>query len=277
MEKWQICEAECLKYLQSKYSKAEFMFEAEGGSDSTKSDILFKKFGAVAFYIESKMTQAQCGQFVAFPNLDSKSFTYSRANAYPENMYSQLILEKMGEDFERYKNPGTDGIELLMDKSIFYSWIGEFYREKNVKYFIIEKDVGNNNMNPSNFIIFPIEHFQHYFNVSAKYRRKKSGSTNPTENDFTEITKAAKSEGFTISEFYSKDGKHLLVRMDAAPGTYKIIGEKHTFQFKNISVSGKEFVVTRLSNTNNPNVIFSIGLTQEQQKRDLDKFELEFN
>ena len=98
----------------------------------------------------------------------------------------------MAEDFDRYKNPGTDGIELLMDNDLFYSWIGEFYKAKNVKYFIIEKDVGNNNMSSSNFVIFPIEHFQHYFNVSAKYRRKKSGSTNPTENDYAEITKAAK-------------------------------------------------------------------------------------
>lgn len=275
MEKWQICEAECLAYLQSKYSKDGYNFEAEGGSDSTKSDILFRKYGAVAFYIESKMSQAQCGQFVAFPNTESRTFDYSRANAYPENIHSELILEKMAEDFDRYKNPGTDGIDLLMDNSLFYSWIGEFYKEKNVKYFIIEKDVGNNNMNADNFVIFPIEHFQHYFNVSAKYRRKKSGSTNPTENDYPEITKAAKSEGFSITDFYSNDGKHLLIKMNAAPGTYKIIGENHTFQFKN--TSGNEFIVTRLSNTNNPNVIFSIGLIQEQQQRDLDKFEREFN
>ena len=132
MEKWQICEAECLAYLQSKYSKNENNFEAEGGSDSTKSDILFRKYGAIAFYIESKMSQAQCGQFVAFPNLESKSFDYSRANAYPENIYSESILEKMAEDFDRYKNPGTDGIELLMDNDLFYSWIGEFYKAKNV-------------------------------------------------------------------------------------------------------------------------------------------------
>ena len=274
MEKWQICEAECLAYLQSKYSKNGNNFEAEGGSDSTKSDILFRKYGAVAFYIESKMSQAQCGQFVAFPNLESKSFDYSRANAYPENIYSESILEKMAEDFDRYKNPGTDGIELLMDNDLFYSWIGEFYKAKNVKYFIIEKDVGNNNMSSSNFVIFPIEHFQHYFNVSAKYRRKKSGSTNPTENDYAEITKAAKSEGVSITDFYSNDGRHLLVKMNAVSRTYKIIGEKHTFQFKN--TSGNEFIVTRLSNTNNPNVIFSIGLIQEQQQRDLDKFEREF-
>lgn len=274
MKKWQICETECLAYLQSKYSIEGYDFEAEGGSNSTKSDILFKKFGAVVFYIETKMSKAQCGQFVAFPNPKLKSFDYSEANAYPENIYSELILEKMSEDFDRYKNPGSDGIELLMDNSIFYSWIGEFYKEKKVKYFIIEKDVGNNNMNPTNFVIFPIEHFQHYVNVSAKYRRKRSGSTNPTEHDYDEITKVAKDRGFSITEFYSNDGKHLLVRMNATPRTYKIIGEKYTFQFKN--TKDNEFIVTRLSNTNNPNIIFSIGLIQDQQQRDLDKFEREF-
>ena len=64
-------------------------------------------------YIESKMKQAQCGQFVAFPNTDSNSFDYSKANAYPENIQSEAILDKMTEDFDRYKNPGTDGTELL--------------------------------------------------------------------------------------------------------------------------------------------------------------------
>ena len=60
-----------------------------------------------------------------------------------------------------------------MDKSYFYSWIFEFYKEKGVKYFITEKEVGNNNMSSDNFIIFPIEHFNRYFDVTAIYRKKK--------------------------------------------------------------------------------------------------------
>lgn len=273
MENWQICEKECLKYLKANFADNKYNFEAEGGSDSTKSDILLTKSGIAIFYIESKMKQAQCGQFVAFPNTDSNSFDYSKANAYPENIQSEAILDKMTEDFDRYKNPGTDGTELLMDKSYFYSWICEFYKAKGVKYFIIEKEVGNDNMKSDNFVIFPIEHFQSYFDVIALYRRKKSGSANPSENDYREIEKAATSEGFSIKKIY-KDGKYVFVKMNAEPMTYKIIGESHTYQFKN----EKEdiFKVTRLSNTSNPNVIFSISLVQDQQERDIEKFRLEF-
>lgn len=273
MENWQICEAECLKYLKQNFSYSKYDFEAEGGSDSTKSDILLTKSGIAICYIESKMKQAQCGQFVAFPNTDSNSFDYSKANAYPENIQSEVILDKMSEDFDRYKNPGTDGIELTMDKSYFYSWICEFYKTKGVKYFITEKDVGNDNMNSENFVIFPIEHFQKYFDVVALYRRKKSGSANPIENDYREIEKAANSEGFSIKKIY-KEGKYVFVKMNATPLTYKIIGESHTYQFKN----EKEdiFKVTRLSNTSNPNVIFSISLIRDQQEKDLEKFKLEF-
>ena len=93
MENWQICEAECLQYLKKNFSDPRYDFEAEGGSDSTKSDILLTKSGIAIFYIESKMKQAQCGQFVAFPNTDTNSFEYSKGNAYSENIQTSFILE----------------------------------------------------------------------------------------------------------------------------------------------------------------------------------------
>ena len=274
MENWQICEAECLQYLKKNFSDPRYDFEAEGGSDSTKSDILLTKSGIAIFYIESKMKQAQCGQFVAFPNTDTNSFEYSKGNAYSENIQTSFILDKMAEDFDKYKNPDTDGIELLMDKRYFYSWICEFYKSKGVKYFIIEKEVGSKNLSQNNFIIFPIEHFHKYFDVTALYRRKKSGSSNPTEHDYTEIKKAAASEGFAIKDIY-KSGKYVFVKMNAEPITYKIIGEMHTYQYK--PETNGIFKVTKLSSTSNPNVIFSISLIQDQQERDLEKFRLEFN
>jgi len=273
MEKWQICEKECLEFLKINYSDKKYNFEAEGGSDSTKSDILLTKSGIAIFYLETKMQNAQCGQFVVFPNDDYKTFDYSKANAYKENHQSQIILEKMAEDYDRYKNPGTDGIELKMDKAFFYDWIMEFYRNKGVKYFIIEKEVGENNLSASNFVIFPLEHFYKYFDVNALYRRKKSGSANPSEKDFFEIEKAMNSEGFKKIDIW-KDEKYVLVKMQAEPMTYKLIGKTHTYQFKH--ENDNVFKVTKLSNTSNPNVIFSIALIKEQEQRDLDKFNAEF-
>ena len=160
------------------------------------------------------------------------------------------------------------------DKSYFYSWICEFYKGKGVKYFIIEKEVGFNNMSENNFVIFPIEHFHKYFDVNALYRRKKSGSSNPTEHDYTEIKETAASEGFVIEKIY-KNEKYVFVKMNAVPITYKIIGKMHTYQYK--PETDGIFKVTKLSNISNPNIIFSISLIQDQQEIDLEKFRLEFN
>ena len=273
MENWQICEAECVKYLKKNFSDKEYDFESQGGSDSTKSDIMLVKCGTAIFYIESKMSKAQCGQFVAFPNADSHSFTYSKSNAYIENIHSETILDKMAEDFDRYKNPSTKGIELVMDKSYFYSWIYEFYRNKGVRYFIVEKEVGTNNLTPKNFVIFPIEHFQRYFDVTALYRCKKSGSANPSKKDYAEIIKAIQSEGFQTTKIY-KTGKYVFAETDAAPLNYKIISETHTYQLK--YQKDNIFKVTRLSNTSNPNVIFAISLIKDQTNSDLTQFKQEF-
>lgn len=91
---------------------------------------------------------------------------------------------------------------------------------------------------------------------------------------YTEIKEAATSEGFAIKDIY-KNEKYVFVKMKAEPITYKIIGKMHTYQYK--PENNGIFKVTKLSNTSNPNVIFSISLIQDQQEMDLEKFRLEFN
>ena len=69
-----------------------------------------------------------------------------------------------------------------------------------LEYFIIEKEVGKNNMNTSNFIIFPIEHFPTYFDVTALYRCKKSGSSNPSEKTVKRDLFKKQNEMFSIKK-----------------------------------------------------------------------------
>lgn len=267
MENWEICEKECFEYLKKKFSSSIFSFEQIGGSNSSKSDILLNKNGIALFYIESKMKKAQCGQFVALADEKDNIFVYSRANKYDENLQSSIILDKMSKDFEKYNNPGTAGKDIQIDKSYFYDWIYHYYKDnKNVKYFILEKSVGNNNLNDDNFVIIPIEHFNQYFNVNATYRIKKSGSQNPCEKDFDNIKKALKSQGFNVINIFKKE-KYTFVEFKAASMNYKIPTENHTYQFK--WVENNLFKVTRLSNTNNANVIFDIELIKEQDSLDL--------
>lgn len=55
---WRTFEEECTAYLNEKYG---IKFEQQGESDSTVSDILYRGKDK-DFYIEAKMSNAQCGQ-----------------------------------------------------------------------------------------------------------------------------------------------------------------------------------------------------------------------
>ena len=273
METWKICEKECYDYITKRFQFRDFDFELDGGSDATKSDILVTKNGIAFFYIETKMKNAQCGQFVVFPDKTEKKFIYSNGNKYPINLQSSLIIDKMTENFEKYKNPGTKGIKLDIEDVYLFDWVYHFYKNnKNVKYFIIEKNVGINNLQDENFVILPIEHFYKYFEISAMYREKKSGSSNPTIKDIDDIKYAIYSEGFELKDIYFEN-KYVFVEINVAKNVYKLIGESNRYQLK---PENNRFKVTKLSKTSNPNVIFEISLIRKQDPKDLEKFKSEF-
>lgn len=205
VENWKICEKECFEYLKKNFSSEKFTFEANGGSDSTKSDILLKKNGILCFFIESKMQEAQCGQFVV--RQEKNRFVNSENNRHQKNLVEDVIIDKMNETFDEYANPGTGGKNLNLDKSYFYEWIYNFYKSKDVKYFIVEKLVGENNLSSDNFVIFPIQHFHKYFVVTGTYRVKKSGSTHPSQTNVLEIETCLNDEKISHSSITFKNNK----------------------------------------------------------------------
>ena len=84
-----------------------------------------------------------------------------------------------------------------------------------IKFFITKSD--------KDYIIFPIENFSCYFEVTAKYRMKKSGSSplsDLSKNDFEEALKKAnisyKFKGLDITTDEELDGR-------------KICGENRTY------------------------------------------------
>lgn len=271
MKNWEICEKECFEYLKSKYSNKNYNFEHNGGFDSTKSDILLKKNGIACFYIESKMKASQCGQFVV-KQLENR-FVNSENNRHQKSLIEDVIIDKMNEDFESYTNPGTAGKNLNIEKDYFYEWICNFYKSKNVKYFIVEKDVGKNKLTSDNFIIFPIQHFQKYFDVFATYRVKKSGSNVPSKNYIEEIENSLENQKITHSKIEFKDGKAYINLLDKIY-KFKTQGIQYDYQFN--PIKDNLFEIRWLSNTKNANVIFSISLIKEQAENDLIEFEAEF-
>lgn len=247
---WTDFELNCTSFLNNNFNKYA-TFIHEGGSNSTKPDILVKTKTGNNFYIETKQGKAQCGQFVLFPNNISKTFEYSPINKTLINPYSLKIIEYMNFNFDKFKNPTSKGESILIENSqhIFSSWIIEFYKQKNVKFFITD-----------NNIIFPIQNLSNYFNITAKYRIKKSGSSDVPKKSVDSILNYLESNKYNISSSKFLN-KKLLISSDNNLNkvTFNIDNIKYMFSQKK---STTEYTIKKLSNTKNANVIFSITLAK---------------
>lgn len=234
---WKEFEVFCVTYLNKTYGNK---FAKKGESDSTTSDILFT--GNNPFYIEAKMPHSQCGQFVLIPNRAEYKFDYSPKNKSEINPYTQEIMQFMSENFSEYANLSTKGKIVPLPESVFVNWIKEYYKSKGVKFFITYN---------ADFIIFPIEHFEHYFNVSCTYRIKKSGSRHLNSKSLPDFKQALDKEGISYTmrglELHSDENIH----------DKRISGDDKDFLIKE---NNGAYHVKILSNTFNANVIFSISL-----------------
>lgn len=244
MKNWEKFELHCVEYLNNKFN-THAIFEHQGASDSTKSDILVKLKSGNSFYIEAKETPAQCGQFVLIPNIETREFEYSELNKNPLNNFSRQIIEYMNKDFDGFREAGTKGKELNINNSqeIFTGWIKQMYTDKNVKLFIT-----NNNS------ILKIEDFQDCFDITATYRIKRSGSGDVGKQKLQVVQNYINSNNYEINEF-RMDNKKLFVRSVNELHNKRFIFQGDEYMF---SKRGDEYEVRKLSNTYNANVIFSI-------------------
>lgn len=70
MTVWEEFEIQCTNYLNKRFGDyAEFIHQ--GGADSTVLDILVNTNSGHSFYIDTKHSPAQCGQFVLLPKLQN--------------------------------------------------------------------------------------------------------------------------------------------------------------------------------------------------------------
>lgn len=244
MSTWEDFEIECTDYLNRTFGKFA-TFKHQGGADSTVADIFVKTNSGTSFYIDAKHSPAQCGQFVLIPNLETNSFEYSSLNANRINCYAEKIMKYMNSDFDSFREAGTTGKDILMldSSSIFSEWIIQAYQEKNVRYFIT-----------NGYTILPIEHFQRYFEVTAKYRIKRSGSGNVGNSRLSSVIDYLDKNDYIISDSRI-DGNKLFVASPQRLHNERFILRGIEYMF---SLRGKEYELRKLSNTYNANVIFSI-------------------
>lgn len=244
MATWEDFEIECTDYLNRTFGNYA-TFKHQGGADSTVADILVQTNSGSSFYIDAKHSPAQCGQFVLLPNLDTNSFEYSSLNVNRINSYAERIMKYMNSDFDSFREAGTSGKDILMSDStnVFSDWIIESYQEKNVRYFIT-----------NDYTILPIERFQQYFDVAAKYRIKRSGSGNVGSSRLSSVTDYIDENDYIISDSRI-DGNKLFITSPQQLHNERFVLRGIEYMF---SLRGDEYELRKLSNTYNANVIFSI-------------------
>ena len=250
MSSWEEFEKNCVKYLNEKFNEYA-AFEHKGGADSTVPDILVKTKNGNCFYIDAKHSPAQCGQFVLLPDINTRQFVYSSSKS-DINIYSRSIMEYMNKDFDSFREAGTKGKNIDMENGsdIFAKWIIQTYKEKNVEFFI-----------SNNYTIIPIDNIADYFDISAKYRIKRSGSDNVRANRIEIVKKYIESFNYSITNIRTA-GDKLFVSSSQISHNQRFILDGYEFMF---SKRGNEFEIRKLSNTYNANVIFSIRCKENIQ------------
>ena len=128
---------------------------------------------------------------------------------------------------------------------IFADWIIQTYKEKGARLFIT-----------NDFTIIDIDDFSEYFNVSAKYRIKRSGSSSVGRSRLSVISSLLKNEFRSISSTRTQ-GDKLFVASSVDLHNTRFIYEGNEYM---ISARDSEYEIRKLSNTYNANVIFSINL-----------------
>lgn len=275
---WEELEDRCYEHLK-RFCTNGCSIESLGKSDSTKADIKITTASKEEFFVEVKAENAQCCQFVLFPDDKAKKFVFSKQNKVPLTDNCKKIIEYMDARYATYCRVGKAGIAVNVDKATLYGLVNDFYSAKNVKFFMTEG---------AGLIIFPAEKFAEYFDIEAVYRRKTSGSAEPNDTgNRSEIIQGLLDEGISgILEYKSSDGKtRCYLHADVQLHKQRMLCPEYTYQFKDNSHAKKVkkqkeyvFEVRRLSNTSNPNVICQLRQKSgAQSQEDLKAFEKQTN
>ncbi len=258
-------ESEALKYLKNTYSNNCIDYKLRNTADSTMSDIEVYLNGSLSFFIEVKDSSAQSGQFVLLADEEKKKFVFSPRNKSTANEITELMVAYMNNDFDRFYSAGTSGASLDIDNTIFSSWIKNYYKAKKVSFVI-------SRLNKS-FVILPLEKIDEYFDISAKYRIKKSGSSSPSQKYIQDIKKAFRKLYPSIQ--YKCENKKLYASIAEKLTVEKLFLDKYYYLLAKKDDGSYE--IRQLSNTNNMNVIFSLKIKKEQAIEDLLLFKTAIN
>ncbi len=244
MSDWLEFEKECTQCLNDQFGHLA-TFRHLGSADSTVPDIHVTTKSNQEFYIDAKLTPAQCGQFVLLPDVATKRFIFSKKNKTQITPQVQSIIDHMNANFESYKEAGTKGkdIDLGDGGETFCQWIMSTYQQKGAEFFIT-----------NGYTILPISDFPKHFEVSATYRVKRSGSRAVSVNAAPQVIRHIENQGYPIQSHRIID-KKLFVYSSESLHNRRFYWNGSEYMF---SKREDRYEIRVLSNTFNANVIFEI-------------------
>lgn len=260
MKEWEVLEIKCGEHLRNIYGNNGLQFKVAGGYNSNTSDIQVIKDKKCCLAIECKSSNAQSGQFVLFVDEANKKFIYSPKNKTPYDDAVKLVLSEMDSKFNDCCVSSAK--DLPISNEVIVNWVKNHYlNTKQSKYGITESN--------NEFIIFPISKMDEYFDFTAQYRVKKSGSSRPSKRNVAEISVLLESlDSNAHIEFVNRD---CFATFNYHQDEFVLSGEKYRYKF---SKESDRYKIRRLSNTCNANFIVTINLKKfNQDLKDLKEFE----
>ncbi len=261
-------ESKCARYLRKQFPNHKFT--VKGGNNKTVSDILVDD----KFYIECKMTEngkkkvgAQSTGFgiKLVENGDKKFFECSETA--DDNDAASKIMSYVNDNFDSFvklTEPHSSKITFDLDERVFADWISDYYKKKDVAFFITALD--------GDYAIFKNspEMLLKYFNITAFARYYSNGSKDlplsQRESLLSSLEKQCK-----ISSTRFNDKQSIVTVKDVIDNPYfDVDGTKIYLSDKNQKPN--EYRVMKISGVGSPRILFSLHTKASQDGKDLEQF-----
>lgn len=250
---WKEYEKHAAKLLNEEFDKTIFKIVSQGEEDSTKPDIVITTIdNKNSFFLEVKMPNAQSSQFVL--EINNNKFIYGTRNRYKSNFFSRSIIDYMNKNFTKYNKVSQSGILIPIDEKLINSWIISNLQNKGVEYiFSGTRD---------NERIIPIDAFGEYFEATAFFRRKKSGSRILSKNKTEDFLASFKAQ-FGYDPIIISNDKKTFIKSEKEFKNNELsiqsLNNEHIIYYLSKKEDNK-YEIKILSSTNNPNVIFQLSV-----------------
>lgn len=269
MKDWEKFEIQATEFLNNFFSRYNYTFKRRGKKSSVTPDIKVFQDEKHLFNIEAKFSPAQSGQFVV--HKEDKQFIFSDKNVCNNNKHTKRIIKHLNENFSNFKDGGNlpEDLEKTYAKRII-----NHYLSKNSMYII------TSNKLDGFYSIFPTEKINENFKITAKLRKKRSGTRHLPYKDFQPVKHYLENHFKRLDTrmndyFFMDEKKRAIVKTNKPISNHDDLyfGNKKYYLSEIETENENKYYVKKRSNVNNLNVIFSLEYIGPEENNGFEKFE----